>query len=135
MEEPPLDWGVSFAGTLNSLPVIGAKLVVVVSNNSDYENPVMKVVRYCREVEPYQIFTNTRSPQQAYLDMIGRQGGNWYVCNDVERVVVKEVKIGYYIQEPFTAQDYVMPVYEFRGEQIHWDGEVEPFAGWCNVLH
>ena len=129
----PLDWSVSFTWMLGDLPVIGqVKLRVLVSR----EGYVTKVLRYCRETEPYQVFSNTRSPLQAFHDMIARIGGDWDVNAAAAKVVVTEVKVGYYMQWESERQDYVVPVYQFIGEGVSEEGDkVANFAGYCNVLY
>lgn len=128
----PLDWGVGFGPMIDGLPAVGSALIGV---RVDRDGVVTNVEWNYRDMEPYQVFSNTRSPKEAYNDMIARVGGDWYVCLDVEKVVIKEVKLGYHIDSKATRQDYVLPVYVFKGEQIYESGRVEDFVGYCNLLY
>ena len=54
---------------------------------------------------------------------------------EAEKVVIKEIKVGYYIDTKNTRQDYIVPVYIFAGDAIYDSGNIGNFTGYCNVLY
>ena len=83
-----------------------------------------------KQVSPYQEVA-LKPAGQAYQELATGQG-SYYVPWDCEKVVVEEVLLAYWMEREAEPQDYVVPVYEFRGKCLDKDGNyLKEFCGWC----
>jgi hypothetical protein len=97
------------------------------------EGEVITVLKVWREVTPYnEVVINT--PEQAYQEL--KSGaGSYYAPLDCEKVVVEQVYLAYWMEPLDEHQEYVVPVYEFKGKCLDKDGEyLEDFIGWCEAV-
>jgi len=122
---------VRFHRQIDGFPVIGSgnKFGVRIGD----EGEVITILKVWREVTPYnEVVINT--PEQAYQEM--KSGaGSYYAPLDCEKVVVEEVYLAYWMEPLDQHQDYVVPVYEFKGKCLDKDGEyLEDFTGWCEAV-
>jgi hypothetical protein len=97
------------------------------------EGEVITVLKVWREVTPYNEVV-IKTPEQAYQDL--KSGaGSYDACLDCEKVVVEQVNLAYWMEPLDQHQEYVVPVYEFKGKCLDKDGEyLEDFTGWCEAV-
>jgi len=97
------------------------------------EGEVITVLKVWREVTPYNEVV-IKTPEQAYQEL--RSGaGSYDVPLDCEKVVVEQVYLAYWMEPLDEHQEYVVPVYEFKGKCLDKDGEyLEDFLGWCQAV-
>jgi hypothetical protein len=122
---------VRFHRQIDGFPVIGSgnKFGVRIGD----EGEVVTILKVWREVAPYnEVVINT--PEQAYQEL--KSGaGSYYAPLDCERVVVEQVYLAYWMEPLDQYQEYVVPVYEFKGKCLDKDGEyLEDFTGWCEAV-
>ena len=122
---------VRFHRQIDGFPVIGSgnKFGVRIGD----EGEVITILKVWREVTPYnEVVINT--PEQAYQEL--KSGaGSYYAPLDCEKVVVEEVYLAYWMEPLDKHQEYVVPVYEFKGKCLDKDGEyLEDFNGWCEAV-
>lgn len=97
------------------------------------EGEVITVLKVWREVTPYNEVV-IKTPEQAYQEL--KSGaGYYYVPLDCEKVVVEQIYLAYWMEPLDQHQEYVVPVYEFKGKCLDNDGEyLEDFVGWCEAV-
>jgi len=97
------------------------------------EGEVITILKVWREVTPYDEVV-IKNPEQAYQEL--KSGaGSYDVPLDCEKVVVEQVYLAYWMEPLNEHQEYVVPVYEFKGECLDKDGEyIEDFTGWCEAV-
>ena len=122
---------VRFHRQIDGFPVIGSgnKFGVRIGD----EGEVITILKVWREVTPYnEVVINT--PEQAYQEL--KSGaGSYYAPLDCKKVVVEEVYLAYWMEPLDKHQEYVVPVYEFKGKCLDKDGEyLEDFNGWCEAV-
>ena len=122
---------VRFHRQIDGFPVIGSgnKFGVRIGDGGE----VITVLKVWREITPYkEVVINT--PEQAYQEL--RSGaGSYYAPMDCEEVVVERVYLAYWMEPLDQYQEYVVPVYEFKGKCLDKDGEyIEDFTGWCEAV-
>lgn len=116
---------------IDGFPVIGSgnKFGVRIGDGGE----VITILKVWREVTPYnEVVINT--PEQAYQEL--KSGaGSYYAPLDCEKVVVEQVYLAYWMEPLDQHQEYVVPVYEFKGKCLDKDGEyLEDFTGWCEAV-
>jgi hypothetical protein len=127
----PTYWLVSFPyhvdGALAAGP--GAKIEVNIGDGGE----VLQMVWSRREMSP--IFSGKlRSEESAYNDLISGKG-SLDIPLASDKVVVKQVRLVYWIKTSSEQQDYALPVYEFRGECLDKTGRhLEDFTAWTEAL-
>ena len=122
---------VRFHRQIDGLPVTGSGNQLGVRIGDDGE--VITVLKIWREVTPYdEVVIN--NPEQAYQEL--KSGaGSYDVPLDCEKVVVEQVYLAYWMEPLNEHQEYVVPVYEFKGECLDKDGEyIEDITGWCEAV-
>ena len=93
---------------------------------------VVQLVRVYREVEPYKE-VSIRSPQKAYQQLLAGKG-SYATPSDCQKVMVERVSLAYWMEPAPIKQEYVIPVYEFKGKCLDASGEyLEDFLGWCQA--
>jgi len=97
------------------------------------EGEVITILKVWREVTPYDEVV-IKTPEQAYQEL--KSGaGSYYVPLDCEKVVVEQIYLAYWMEPLDEHQEYVVPVYEFKGKCLDKDGEyIEDFTGWCEAV-
>jgi hypothetical protein len=122
---------VRFHRQLDGFPVTGS------GNNFGVrigdEGEVITVIKVWREIIPYnEVIIDT--PEQAYQEL--KSGaGSYYTPLDCEKVVVEQIYLAYWMELLDQHQEYVVPVYEFKGKCLDKDGKyLEDFTGWCEAL-
>ena len=97
------------------------------------EGEVITILKVCREVTPYDEVV-IKTPEQAYQEL--KSGtGSYDAPLDCETVVVEQVYLAYWMEPLDQHQEYVLPVYEFKGKCLDKDGEyLEDFVGWCEAV-
>jgi hypothetical protein len=97
------------------------------------EDGVITVLKVWREVTPYNEVV-IKTPEQAYQELKSGDG-SYDVPLDCEKVVVEEVYLAYWMEPLDEYQEYVVPIYEFKGKCLDKDGEyLEDFVGWCEAV-
>jgi len=122
---------VRFHRQIDGFPVIGSGSKFGVRIGDDGE--VITVLKVWREVTPCnEVIINT--PEQAYQEL--KSGaGSYYTPLDCEKVVIEQVYLAYWMEPPDQHQEYVAPVYEFKGKCVDKDGKyLEDFTGWCEAV-
>jgi hypothetical protein len=122
---------VRFHRQIDGFPVTGSgnKFGVRIGD----EGEVITILKVWREVTPYnEVVINT--PEQAYQEL--KSGaGSYDVPLDCEKVVVEQIYLAYWMEPLDEHQEYVVPVYEFKGKCLDKDGEyLEDFTGWCEAV-
>jgi len=122
---------VRFHRQIDGFPVTGSgnQLGVRIGD----EGEVITVLIVWRGVTPYdEVVIN--NPEQAYQEL--KSGaGSYYAPPDCEKVVVEQVYLAYWMEPLDEHQEYVVPVYEFKGKCLDKDGEyLEDFVGWCEAV-
>jgi len=107
----------------------GAKFGVRIGDKGE----VVALFRVCREVEPYRD-VSIKGPEQAYQELVA--GGASYVAPlECRKVVVEKVSLAYWMEAARETQEYVVPVYEFKGKCLDKYGEyLEDFLGWSEAV-
>jgi len=122
---------VRFHRQIDGFPVTGAgnQLGVRIGD----EGEVITILKVWREVTPYNEVV-VKIPEQAYQEL--KSGaGSYDVPLDCEKVVVEQVYLAYWMEPLDQHQEYVVPVYEFKGKCLDKDGEyLEDFTGWCEAV-
>jgi len=122
---------VRFHRQIDGFPVTGAgnQLGVRIGD----EGEVITILKVWREVTPYNEVV-IKIPDQAYQEL--KSGaGSYDVPLDCEKVVVEQVYSAYWMEPLDQHQEYVVPVYEFKGKCLDKDGEyLEDFVGWCEAV-
>jgi len=97
------------------------------------EDEVITVLKVWREVTPYNEVV-IKTTEQAYQEL--KSGaGSYDAPLDCEKVVVEQVYLAYWMEPLDERQEYVVPVYEFKGKCLDKDGEyLEDFVGWCEAV-
>jgi hypothetical protein len=97
------------------------------------EGEVITILKVWREVTPYDEVV-IKTPEQAYQEL--KSGaGSYDAPLDCETVVVEQVYLAYLMEPLDQHQEYVVPVYEFKGKCLDKDGEyLEDFVGWCEAV-
>lgn len=97
------------------------------------EGEVITVLKVWRAVTSYnEVIINT--VEQAYQELKSGDG-SYYAPLDCEKVVVEQVYLAYWMERLDQHQEYVVPVYEFKGKCLDKDGEyLEDFVGWCEAV-
>lgn len=97
------------------------------------EGEVITILKVWREVTPYNEVV-IKTPEQAYQEL--KSGASSYDAPlDCEKVVVEQVYLTYWMEPLDEHQEYVAPVYEFKGKCLDRDGEyLEDFVGWCEAV-
>jgi hypothetical protein len=122
---------VRFHRQIDGFPVTGSgnKFGVRIGD----EGEVVAILKVWREITPYnEVVINT--PQQAYQELISGTG-SYYAPLDCEKVVVEQVYLAYWMEPLDQHQEYVVPVYEFKGKCLNKDGEyLQDFVGWSEAV-
>lgn len=122
---------VRFHRQIDGFPVIGSgnKFGVRIGD----EGEVITILKVWREVTPYNEVV-IKTPEQAYQEL--KSGaGSYYAPLDCEKVLVEQVYLAYWMEPLDEHQEYVVPVYEFKGKCLDKDGEyLEDFVGWCEAI-
>jgi len=122
---------VRFHRQIDGFPVTGAgnQLGVRIGD----EGEVITILKVWREVTPYNEVV-IKTPEQAYQEL--KSGaGSYDAPLDCEKVVVEQVYLAYWMEPLDEHQEYVVPVYEFKGKCLYKDGEyLEDFVGWCEAV-
>jgi hypothetical protein len=122
---------VRFHRQVDGFPVTGPgnQLVVRIGD----EGEVITILKVWREVTPYNEVV-IKTPEQAYQEL--KSGtGSYYAPLDCKKVVVEQIYLAYWMEPLDENQEYVVPVYEFKGKCLDKDGEyIEDFTGWCEAV-
>ena len=119
---------VRFTWEIDGVPVTSTKFGLRIGDGGE----VVQLVRVYREVEPYKE-VSIRSPQKAYQDLLAGKG-SYAAPSDSHKVVVEKVSLAYWMEPAPIQQEYVIPVYEFKGKCLDASGEyLEDFLGWCQA--
>jgi hypothetical protein len=95
----------------------GQSLNVIVTDNGEI-NGVQKL---WRDILPNQMI-NIKTPDQAYSELVNGNNNTVTVPHtSANKVAISEVSLGYYIEEGDVSQQYVDPVYVFKGDEISGD--------------
>jgi len=117
---------VRFHRQINGFPVngVGSKFGVRIGDKGE----VVAMLKVWRELTPYnEVVINT--PEQAYQELTSGTG-SYYAPLDCEKVVVEQVYLAYWMEPLDEHQEYVVPVYEFKGRCLDKDGEyLKDFVG------
>ncbi len=107
----------------------GAKIEVSIGNGGE----VVRFVSSWREMSP--VYSgNVKSEESAYNDLISGKG-SLDIPLASDKVVVRQVSLAYWIDPSSEQQDYVLPVYLFRGECFDKAGRhLEDFTAWTEAL-
>ena len=94
---------------------------------------MVQVTRVWKETEPYKEIS-IRSPQEAYQELIAGEG-SCPVPSGCEKMVVEKVTLAYWMEpDLYEKQEYVVPVYEFKGKCLDGEGNyLEDFTAWCQA--
>lgn len=132
VEENISHWLVRFPRQIDGLPVAnsgGNTLAVRIGDRGE----VINVFKLWREVEPYGE-VELVSPQQAYQELISGMG-ECYIPPDCEKVIIEQVNLTYWMEPIDQQQDYVVPVYEFKGKCLDKNGSVvDDYTGWTEAI-
>jgi hypothetical protein len=122
---------VRFQRQIDGFPVTGPgnQLGVRIGDGGE----VITILKVWREVTPYNEVV-IKTPEQAYQEL--KSGtGSYDAPLDCEKVVVEQVYLAYWMESLDQHQEYVVPVYEFKGKCLDKDGEyLEDFVGWCEAV-
>jgi hypothetical protein len=129
--QAPTYWLVDFPYQVDGASATGPGSKIEVSVGDKGE--VVKLVWSWRQMSPLST-GNIISERQAYDDLI-RGKGSLDVPLDCQKVVVEQVQLKYWLDPPSEKQDYVLPVYEFKGQCLDKNGKtLEDFTGWTPAI-
>jgi hypothetical protein len=107
----------------------GAKFGVRIGDKGE----VVDLYRVWRETEPYKEIS-IRAPQEAYQDLLTGKG-SYGTPSGCQKVVIDKVSLAYWMEAADQKQEYVIPVYEFKGKCLDAEGNyLEDFTGWCQAV-
>jgi hypothetical protein len=130
-QKDPSFWLVSFPYDIDGIPAAGPGANIEVSIGEGGE--VIRVVRSWRNLTP-AYSDKIKSEENAYDDLV-RGKGSLEVPTDCAQVVVTQVMLTYWIDPQSEAQDYALPVYQFQGECLDFEGrQLEEFTAWTEAL-
>jgi hypothetical protein len=119
---------VGFTWEFDGLPATGSTLSVRIGDGGE----VVQVHRVWREVEPYKK-VSIKSPQEAYQELVAGEG-SCPVPSGCQKMVVEKITLAYWMEPPIERQEYVVPVYQFKGKCLDGEGNyMEDFTGWCQA--
>lgn len=119
---------VIFAREIDGVRVTGTTLNVRIGDGGE----VVQVHGVWREVEPCKE-VSIRSPQEAYQELTSGEG-SCPVPSGCQKVVVDKITLAYWMEPAPVKQEYVVPVYEFKGKCLDAEGNyLEDFTGWCQA--
>jgi hypothetical protein len=125
-------WLVSLPYTIGGMPATGpgSKIEVTVGGGGE----VTRMLWTWRTVQA--VFTgNTRSEQDAYKQLTSG-GGSMDIPMNSSSLIIKKVKLSYWIDNYTVKQDYILPVYEFSGDCLDKNGRLlEQFNGWVPAIY
>ncbi len=121
---------VRFSRQIDGFPAAGPgnKLAVRIGDGGE----VISMLKVWREVAPCRPVA-LRSVKEAFEGLA--TGGAYYAPLACDRVVVDQVSIAYWFESMDKKQEYVVPVYEFKGKCLDKDGNcIQDFVGWCEAV-
>jgi hypothetical protein len=121
---------VRFAREIGGVPTCGpgAKFAVRVGDQGE----VVALLRVLREVEAYKE-VSIEGPSEAYQEL-ATGGGSYLVPSECQRVIIEEVSLAYWMEAAPEKQEYVVPVYEFKGKCLDAEGNyLQDFTAWCQA--
>lgn len=117
---------------IDGLPVAnsgGNKLGVRIGDRGE----VIYVLNVWRDISPYanvKVITSSQAYQELKAGL-----GEYYVPPDCKKVIIEEVYLAYWMEPLDKLQEYVMPVYEFKGRSLDINGKtIDDFYGWTNAV-
>ncbi len=122
---------VSITHEIDGVPTVGpgGKFGVRIGD----EGEVVAFYRVWREVEPYTE-VSVKSPYAAYQDLLDGRG-SCLAPSKCKKAVVESVHLAYWMEAADEKQEYVVPVYEFKGKCLGKDGQyLEDFTAWCEAV-
>lgn len=131
VEEYPTHLLVRFPRMIDGHLVVGpgAKFGVRITDGGE----VASIVRAWRNIEPYKDF-EVKSPEEAYKQLEGGLGSH-SLPPGCAHVSIQEIELGYWMDSMDEQQDYVAPVYVFKGKCFDEDGNyTEEYTGYCEAV-
>ena len=117
---------------IDGLPVAnsgGNKLGVRIGDRGE----VIYVLKVWRDISPYthvKVKTSNQACQELKAGL-----GEYYVPPDCKKVIIEEAYLAYWMEPLDELQEYVMPVYEFKGRCLDINGKaIDVFYGWTNAV-
>lgn len=115
------DLQVIFDRKIDNVPVIGpgSKLKVYIGNDGE----VTGFYKAWRVIEPYSECT-IKTPEEAFEDL---KAGKCRFAGPIgfDKAIVKEISLAYYIEAADKEQDFIEPVYVFKGELLFGEDVAE----------
>ncbi len=106
----------------------GAKFGVRIGDQGE----VVDLYRVWRETEAYKEIS-IKAPQEAYQDLMAGKG-SYVTPSECQKVVVEKISLAYWIEPAPEEQEYVVPVYEFKGKCLDGEGQYQDdLIGWVNA--
>ncbi|AKB27132.1 hypothetical protein MSSIT_0413 [Methanosarcina siciliae T4/M] len=111
---------VRYQREINGIPVVGpgSKLKVFIGDN----NGVVGMFKVWRDVMP-DINIKIKTPEKAYSDLVEGNDIVLPVRADGDKVIIKNVTLGYWMEPADKEQTNVLPVYIFKGDVIDSNGK------------
>jgi hypothetical protein len=107
----------------------GAKFGVRIGDKGE----VVDLYRVWRETEAYKEIP-IKAPQEAYQDLLTGKG-SYGTPSGCQKVVIDKVSLAYWMEAADQKQEYVIPVYEFKGKCLDGQGNyLDDFTGWCQAV-
>jgi hypothetical protein len=107
----------------------GAKIEVSIGDKGEPVN----LVWAWRQTAP-AFAGKAKSEENAFSDIVNNKGSA-DVPASCKNVMVNGVTLSYWINPLSEKQDYVLPVYEFKGDCLDKDGHfLESFTAWADAL-
>lgn len=106
---------VRYQREINGIPVVGpgSKLKVFIGDNDE----VVGMFKVWRDVEPYTEI-KIKTPEKAYSDLLEGNDVVVPVRIDGDKFIIKDVRLGYWMEPADKEQTNVLPVYIFKGDII-----------------
>lgn len=93
------------------------------------------IVGFQQEFEPYKETVPIISPEEAYGNLkTGRLLAPSSSYSYFKKVIIRDISLAYWLEPMGVKQEYVLPVYVFRGEYIDEDGETFDFIEWVDAV-
>ncbi len=126
-----LTLAVRFSRNFNGIPIYGHDgLSVIIGNNSE----VVGFGMNWRDVEPYRNVT-IKTPEEAYEELIaGKSRVQPPLETILDQVTINEISIGYWMEPGFKKQEYVLPVYVFKGTCTDFGGRKTSFRDFVSAV-
>jgi len=119
---------VMYSRSIDGIPVYGDEMAVIIGTN----NEIVGVIKSWRDVVPSG-YMKIKTPEQAYEELIAGKGMQPSMEMKIDKVIINDISIGYWIEPRIFEQESVLPAYVFSGIAIG-NGKEVPFRDYVSAV-